>query len=122
MVEATKARVEPVSSAMLYGRGVFTTIAIYNGNPFLWPKHCSRLFEHARKLSLELADLTEKSVSEALKKLINVNQVDGGRARVILLARSDRDILKTHSRSSSNTDLLIMTGEPQKDRRERLTL
>ena len=26
MVEATKARVAPVSSAMLYGRGVFTTV------------------------------------------------------------------------------------------------
>jgi len=26
MLEATKARVAPVSSAMLYGRGVFTTL------------------------------------------------------------------------------------------------
>ena len=28
MLAATKARVAPVSSAMLYGRGVFTTVAI----------------------------------------------------------------------------------------------
>ena len=43
MLEATKARVAPVSSAMLYGRGVFTTVAIYNGKPFLWPEHWQRL-------------------------------------------------------------------------------
>ena len=43
MVEATKARVAPVSSAMLYGRGVFTTLAIYNSQPFLWSKHWQRL-------------------------------------------------------------------------------
>ena len=39
MVDATKARVAPVSSAMLYARGVFTTLAIYKANPFLWHKH-----------------------------------------------------------------------------------
>ncbi len=122
MVEATKARVAPVSSAMLYGRGVFTTVAIHSGNPFLWSKHWSRLSEHAKKISLDLTGLTETSVSEALTKLIAVNQVDGGRARIILLASGFRDIWNARAHSSGKTDLLIMTGEPQKVRREGLTL
>src|ERR1041384_6393045 len=112
MVEATKARVAPVSSAMLYGRGVFTTLAIYNSQPFLWSKHWQRLIAHARKLDIDYAGCTEKNVGDALRKLIAVNQVAEGRARVIMLARSGRDIWKTKM-PGKKTDLLIMTGDPQ---------
>src|SRR5215510_4501851 len=113
MVEATKARVAPVSSAMLYGRGVFTTLAIYNSQPFLWSKHWQRLAAHANKLDIDYTGCTEKNVGEALHKLIAFNQVQEGRARVILLARSGRDIWKTKASGTKKTDLLIMTGEPQ---------
>ncbi len=99
MVEATKARVAPVSSAMLYGRGVFTTLAVYNSQPFLWSKHWERLTAHAAKLAVDYTGLTEKNVGEALRKLIAVNQVEDGRARVILLARSGRDVWKTKTTS-----------------------
>jgi branched-subunit amino acid aminotransferase/4-amino-4-deoxychorismate lyase len=114
MVEATKARVAPVSSAMLYGRGVFTTVAIYNSRPFLWSKHWLRLIAHAAKLAVDYTGCTEKNVGEALQKLIAVNQVKEGRARVIMLARSGRDFWKMKSPGTKKTDLLIMTGDPQK--------
>ncbi|HET6978816.1 MAG TPA: aminotransferase class IV [Pyrinomonadaceae bacterium] len=114
MVEATKARVAPVSSAMLYGRGVFTTLAIYNSQPFLWDKHWQRLATHAKKLDIDHTGCTEKNVGEALQKLIAVNQVKDGRARVILLARHGRDVWKTRVPGAKKTDLLIMTGETQK--------
>ena len=114
MLEATKARVAPVSSAMLYGRGVFTTVAIYDSKPFLWPEHWRRLSNHAEKLSVECAGLNERNVGEALRKLVSVNQVKSGRARVILLARSGRDVWRTKKESPRKTDLLIMTGDAQK--------
>jgi len=114
MVEATKARVAPVSSAMLYGRGVFTTLAIYDGAPFLWSNHWQRLTAHANKLDIDHTGCTEKGVGEALKKLIAVNQVKDGRARVILLARSGRDLWKTRISAGKKTDLLMMTGDPPK--------
>jgi len=114
MLEATKARVAPVSSAMLYGRGVFTTVAIYDGKPFLWPEHWQRLSSHAEKLNVACAGLNERNVGEALRKLVSVNQVKSGRARVILLARRGRDVWRTKKESPRKTDLLIMTGEPQK--------
>jgi aminodeoxychorismate lyase len=113
MLEATKARVAPVSSAMLYGRGVFTTVAIYNGKPFLWPEHWRRLSSHAEKLNVECSGLSERNVGEALRKLISVNQVKTGRARVILLARSGRDVWRAKKEGTRKTDLLIMTSEPQ---------
>ena len=111
MVEATKARVAPVSSAMLYGRGVFTTLAVNNGEAFLWPSHWERLAAHAKKLDIELGSCTGNSVGEALQKLIKVNRVKIGRARVILLARSGRDFWKVEHSGTRKTDLVIMTGD-----------
>ena len=114
MVEATKARVAPVSSAMLYGRGVFTTVAIYDTNPFLWSKHWQRLTAHAAKLDIDHSGCTEKGVGDAMKKLLAFNQVKDGRARVIMLARSGRDVWRTKPSGGKKTDLLIMTGDPPK--------
>jgi aminodeoxychorismate lyase len=114
MLEATKARVAPVSSAMLYGRGVFTTVAIYNGKPFLWPAHWRRLKNHAERLNVDCGGANERNIGDALRKLLAVNQVKDGRARVILLAGSGRDVWKPKKEDARKTDLLIMTGEPQK--------
>ena len=114
MLAATKARVAPVSSAMLYGRGVFTTVAIYQGKPFLWPEHWQRLLDHAKRLNIDCSGCTEAGVGDALNKLISVNSVADGRARVILLARSGRDFWKTKTPGAKQTDLLIMTGDVQK--------
>src|SRR5262245_30021422 len=114
MVEATKARLAAVSSATLYGRGVFTPLAIYDSKPFLWSKHWQRLSAHAAKLDVDHTGCTEKSVGEALAKLIGVNQVKNGRARVTLLARSSGDVWKTKLQTARKTDLLIMTGDPQR--------
>ena len=111
MQEAMKARVAPVSSAMLYGRGVFTTLAIYGSKPFCWPRHWERLCSHADKLDIDLSGCTQKSVGDALTKLIAVNNVKDGRARVIFLARSGRESWRTKSQGSKKTDLLIMTGD-----------
>lgn len=122
MLEATKARVAPVSSAMLYGRGVFTTLAVYDGKPFLWPQHWQRLKDHADRLNIDCSVANERNVGEALGKLIAVNQVKDGRARVILLARSGRDVWRTHKESTRKTDLLIMTSEAQKISRAGLSL
>jgi branched-subunit amino acid aminotransferase/4-amino-4-deoxychorismate lyase len=99
---------------MLYGRGVFTTVAIYNGKPFLWPNHWKRLKKHAERLSVDCAGANESNIGEAVRKLVAVNQVKNGRARVIMLARSGRDVWRTKKEGTRKTDLLIMTSEPQK--------
>jgi 4-amino-4-deoxychorismate lyase len=114
MLEAAKARIAPVSSAMLYGRGVFTSVGIYQGQPFLWPEHWARLNQHADRLGISCEDCGKESTGAALKKLIAVNQVREGRARVILLARSSRHVWQAKPPGPRKTDLLIMTDEPQK--------
>ncbi len=122
MVEATKARVAPVSSAMLYGRGVFTTVAIYGGKPFRWMEHWQRLSQGAERLNIDCTDLTESAIGKAIEKLVSVNEVETGRARVILLARDGRDFWRPARPGSRQTDLLIMTADQQQVRAAGLSL
>jgi aminodeoxychorismate lyase len=122
MVEAPKARIAPVSSATLYGRGVFTTLPVKSGSPFLWPRHWNRLVEHAEKLTIDLTAMSETSVGEAIHKVIAVNQVKNGLVRVILMARGGRELWVTKSPNGRKTDLVIMTSEPVTVRSEGLTL
>ena len=122
MVEAAKARTAAVSSATLYGRGVFTTLAVYDSKPFLWSKHWQRLSAHAAKLDIDHSGCTEKTVGEAVAKLIAVNQVKDGRARVTLLARNGSEFWKTKLGSSRKADLLIMTGDPHRVSQNGLSL
>jgi branched-chain amino acid aminotransferase len=122
MVEATKARIAPLTSAMLYGRGIFTTLSVRSSQPFLWPRHWSRLVQYAEKLSIDLTGMNEKSVGDAIGKIIAVNQMDQGLVRVVLLARGSNDVWVTDSSDGRKTDLLIITSEPPRVRTEGLTL
>ena len=54
--------ISPISSAALYGKGIFTTLAIYNAKPFLWEKHWRRLLTHSAKLNIDLTNFDEESV------------------------------------------------------------
>jgi 4-amino-4-deoxychorismate lyase len=112
IVDAARARIASVSAALLYGRGVFTTLALYRGRPFLWPQHWMRLVEHARRAGLDTGALDQERVEAALSELIEANKVRDGRAHVMLLARQGRGVWKMKGAGAHRTDLLIMTGEP----------
>ena len=70
------------SAALLYGRGVFTTVAIFDGRPFVWAKHWRRLVRDAEKIGLQLAGFNEESVAEELKTAILDREIADGRARI----------------------------------------
>jgi aminodeoxychorismate lyase len=122
MVEAAKARIAPLSSAMLFGRGVFTTVAIYRGAPFFWSEHWQRLEKDAQRLGIDCGGLNQRNVGEALKQLINVNGVEDGRARIILLSRGEEDRWKFKAAGARKTDILIMTDDRLRRRETGLTL
>jgi len=113
MIDASKARVAPVSSALLYGRGVFTSLAIHGGRPFLWAEHWARLADHADRTGVDRSAYTESGLATCLQKLIGVNQVTEGRARVVLLAGKGRDVWIAKGSAARKTDLLIMTADPR---------
>ena len=110
MIDATKARLPANTSATLHGRGVFTTLAIYHGEPFLWPEHWARLVEHAARTGIAPGGFEEATVRASLMRLIKANRVDDGRARLSLLARAVRGLWKMESADGRAADLLIATG------------
>ena len=105
----SNAGVPTASSALLYGKGVFTTIAIRDGIPFLWEKHWRRLIENARKLEITVGGFSEDFVKSSLAGLIVENEKTDGRARITFLDTSSSNIWPTET--TSKTSLLIMTGE-----------
>lgn len=111
IVEAAQARLPAITAATLHGRGVFTTVAIYGGRPFLWPRHWARLLEHAARAGVERKLHDEAVVRDALMRLIEENKVGRGRARVSILARAVRGLWKMRSTDDLPSDLLITTGK-----------
>ena len=111
LLEATKARLLPVTSAALYGRGVFTTLAIYDSRPFLWPQHWARLLEHAARTDVDCTAFDEEGVSADLARLIEANRVRDGRARITLFGSAARDVWKLKGGVTRKTEMLIMTGD-----------
>jgi 4-amino-4-deoxychorismate lyase len=123
LLEASKSRLPAITSATLYGRGVFTTLAIYGGRPFLWPAHWARLSEHAHRANVALNDFDEESVHASLTKLIEANQVEEGRARVSLLGGAEHGLWRVAGvQGAHKTELLIMTGEPRASSEEGLAM
>ncbi|HEX8652587.1 MAG TPA: aminotransferase class IV [Pyrinomonadaceae bacterium] len=123
LVEATKARLLPVTSAALYGRGVFTTLAIYRGHAFLWPQHWMRLVDHALRTGVDCSGFDEEGVGAALARLIEANKVRDGRARVTLFGSGGRDVWKLKGAGGARkTELLLMTADARVINEEGLAL
>ncbi|MFN2454839.1 MAG: aminotransferase class IV [Pyrinomonadaceae bacterium] len=112
VVNAARARVAFNPGALLYGRGVFTTLAVHHARPFLWPEHYARLQEHAERTGIEAVEFSEASIGAALAELIEANEIAEGRARVSLLTSAEAVIWQTSAGDAKQkTRLLIITGE-----------
>lgn len=109
LTDVTKARLPPITAATLYGRGVFTTVAVYAGKPFRWAEHWRRLVEHAGRAGVSPDRFDEESVAGSLARLIAANGVGAGLARVTLLGHAARGRWKVAGGGAA--DLLLMTGE-----------
>ncbi len=108
-ISPTGAKIPAASSTALYGRGIFTTLAVYGGQPFLWDKHWRRLANNAVTIGIDLAEHTENSTRKALSEIIEKNGVADGRARITFFDERPSSIWP--SESDKKTSLHIMTGD-----------
>ncbi len=100
------------SSAFLYGKSIFTTIAVYHFKPFLWEKHWTRLISNAEQIGLDLSNFTQSSVFDSLLQIIAKNDFQTGRARLTFYDASPPLIWQNSSKKSkSGTGFLIQTAE-----------
>ena len=97
-----------VSAAALYGRGIFTTVAVYDSIPFLWEKHWRRLTENASRVNVNLAQFTETATKNSLLEIIEKNDLEFGRARLTFFDESATAVWQINS--PAKTDLLIQTA------------
>lgn len=109
ILSANDAKINAISSASLYGKGVFTTLAIYNSKPFLWEKHWLRLNSNAQKLNIDLLEFTEESIKNSLTEIVKENEVKNGRCRITLFDESSSKIWQTSNKNK--TSLLIQTAD-----------
>lgn len=97
------------SSAALYGKGIFTTVAVHHFVPFLWEKHWRRLRGNARKIKIDLDGFSERTVKNSLYEIIEKNNLERGRARLTFFDESSPSVWQTNQKSKTN--FLIQTAE-----------
>ncbi|MBK7392079.1 MAG: aminotransferase class IV [Chloracidobacterium sp.] len=96
------------TAAALYGKGVFTTVAIRDRQPLLWDKHWRRLIDNAKTVGIELPAYSEEHSLDQLTTSIETDGIVNGRARITFLDESPSPIWP--SDSPSKTSLHIITG------------
>ena len=108
ILPASETNLSAISSATLYGKGIFTTIAIYDNQPFLWEKHWLRLSDNASRIGLNF-EFVEKDIFEALRELIATNNIKNGRARLTFLDESTKGIWGFENKKE--TSFLMTTAD-----------
>lgn len=107
ILKASDALLPAASSAAFYGRGVFTTLAIYNRKPFLLSRHLHRLHAHTAKINLDLSEIS--GFEETLFDLIAANKIETGRARITLFDSGGGTLWNFSN--ERKTSVLITTAE-----------
>lgn len=106
---AENAFLSAVSVAALYGKGIFTTIAVHDSIPFLWENHWRRLTRDARKIGIDLSEYSERTTLELLDETIKKNNLARARARLTFFDETPSFVWQ--SDAESRTNLLIQTGD-----------
>ena len=114
ILKARDAFLPAVSQAAFYGRGVFTTLTIYNYQPFLLTDHLERLRSHAAKINFDLTGIF--GVEESLFELIEANKIESGRARITYFDVNGGALWDFSS--ERKTSVLITTAERKKTKND----
>lgn len=102
----------PETAADLYGKGVFTTLAIVEGEPFLWETHWRRLNSNAAALRIDLFDHTEERVRDRLRDSIAESEVSIGRARIAFSDVSPSRIWSDSREKKTRLSIIVAERRP----------
>lgn len=102
IISAENSFLPTISPATFYGKGIFTTVAIYNSKPFLWRKHWQRLIENAQKLRVDLSKFSEQTVKKSLFEITAANKITNGRARLTFFDESSISMWQTKQKKQTS--------------------
>lgn len=97
------------SNATLYGKGIFSTIAFFDAELFLWDKHWRRLTDNARAVGIDLSEYDRNSILTSLDLLVANEGISHGKLRVTFLDESASPIWSNDA--STKTSLSTLVGE-----------
>ncbi len=103
-----EARLSPGQMGLLMGWGVFTTLRIYQGVPFAFDRHWTRMTRDAERLGFPL-DYRREAVWEAIVKLAQANHRPEGMARLSFIKNQGGLWAEAPGRPAA--DVLIFTRE-----------
>lgn len=106
---ASETFISGLSAAAFYGRGVFTTIAVYDSTPFQWKKHWRRITANAAVTNLDLSKLPEETIKNSVSEIIERNRVTDGRARLTFFDNSLKGVWNYPAQNQ--TSALITTAD-----------
>jgi branched-subunit amino acid aminotransferase/4-amino-4-deoxychorismate lyase len=109
ILPAENAFLSAASAAALYGRGVFTTVAIHDSIAFLWEKHWRRLTSNAQKVEVGLTGFSEEATKNLLSEVIEKNNLIRARARLTFYDASAASVWQNNPKPKTN--LLIQTAD-----------
>ena len=99
------------TNSTLYGAGIFTTIALANGEPMLWEKHWRRLIQNAVKIGLDVSTIDERTTFADLLTAIEKAGVSDGRARITFSDQRPSQIWPGSALGNVHTDLDIIVAK-----------
>jgi branched-chain amino acid aminotransferase len=108
-VPAADARISAVSSAAFYAKGVFTTIRIFEGQPFLFEKHRERLRRDAGRIGINISHVSDEGLRKALFEILEKNGRTDGRARITIFDEAPGG--PWYSGEKSMASILITTAD-----------
>lgn len=90
VIPKANALLSPIDNGILIGDGVFTTLLVQNGVPILIEEHCKRLYFQARKLNLQIVQISFQSIH----KLLMLNNAKEGLYRLKLCYIAEGDFFQ----------------------------
>jgi branched-chain amino acid aminotransferase len=112
LIAASDARIDGLSNAALYGKGIFTTIAIVDGATVFWEKHWRRLNDNAARIGIGLTG--ESDLLSSIDQLIRRKHLTQGRARVTVFDET-RGVLWSSDASQNSAYLVAIAGPRELD-------
>lgn len=101
-----------LTQGLLYGKGVFTTIAILDRNPFSWEKHWLRLRENAERLGMDLSGHLQQTVLDELHDRIVNSGLDTCRARITFHDKTPSFIWATDGKRAPDLSIVVAGIRP----------
>ena len=99
------------SNSFLYGKGIFSTVAIRDGKALLWDKHWARLRSNAEIIGIPFEGVDQRELLIELEKHIKERSINNGRARLTFFDERSSEIWPAEISVEQHTSHHIIVGE-----------